>query len=549
MRTKAFISFLCILLAVLTGCVNHDRVSARLDALDSLLNIVPASPGPDADYDSILVGLDTLMYDVIGDEGLEARWNLLYAMTEDKADRPLLFDTHVRPAYDYYMDATHDGTQGDSTLLHRFAQSCFYMGVYYYHSESTALLEQMMQKSADVAKSCGDHYTAYLALTYLSSTIAMANAKRAVSIALDALAEQEQAKDRNTYNRICVLENIANCHLYGDEKEKALPYYLESLDLSLSYGDSSLVGEILVNIGVYFQIIGDKESSMEYLRKSMPYLLKSRESREYLAASTIYLDNDSLEQAERFLKMALSFSPKATEKYLIYKQIVYISVRKHDEQAALAMGDSLDYYTRKVVSDERKAKDEYYELNNNIERKKKEIEYEKTSQQRLFLALVLGLIMVSLMMLILLRQKYVYKKNLLLLEQKRRKLLHDLRDIQLRQKETVINMLKRHMTEKSDIIARLRLIDKDNTSNVKIRQEDWIYLENTLDDIDDSFVSRLRMSHPTLDHDSIKLAMLLRIGLTVSQISVVFHLTTDAIKKRKKRLKQEVEIKPLKKEL
>ena len=84
MRKLLYISAL-VFLAVLTGCADRERVSARLDALDSLLSLPPTGPEPPVNYGLILTQLDTLLPDVVGDDALEAHWNLLCATAEDKA--------------------------------------------------------------------------------------------------------------------------------------------------------------------------------------------------------------------------------------------------------------------------------------------------------------------------------------------------------------------------------------------------------------------------------------------------------------------------------
>ena len=543
MRKLLYISAL-VFLAVLTGCVDRERVSARLDALDSLLSLPPTGPEPPVNYGLILAQLDTLLPDVVGDDALEARWNLLCATAEDKADRPLLSDLRIRPAYDYYREATQEGTCGDSTLLHRFAQSCFYLGVHYYHLDSIARLEQLMQKSAEVAKSCNDHYTAYLALTYLSGQMMTSNAAKSVEMAVNALEEFKHNGDSNVRNLVCVLENVGNCYMYSTERQKALPYYADALELSLCYGDSSLIGEVLSNISMYYQMTGDYTTSFKYLQQARPYLPKTKGCTASLAASLIYLQNDSLEQAEQCLSKSVLLRT-ASEKYLFYRQMQAISIRKHDEQQALVMGDSLDYFTRMIVYEERFAKEEHFEMYNQAEKKKLTIESEKEKQQILFFFALLVILIVSAALFLILRQKYQYKKQLLALEQKRRKMLEEQRFLQLQQKETVIGMLKKHMVEKSEIIERLRSIGKNNTHKISIQEEDWLYLEKTLNDMDDSYVSKLRMLHPSLDTEDIRLAMLLRIGLTRPQVAVVFHHTVEAVKKRKQKLRKEVEVTPM----
>ena len=100
MKRCCLILFATLLLTLLLGCRNTTRVEAQLDCLDSLVNEQP---------DSVLALLDSLLPDVVGDDALEARWNLLCAAAEDKSDRPILGDIRIgkRP-FDPARDIIHE---------------------------------------------------------------------------------------------------------------------------------------------------------------------------------------------------------------------------------------------------------------------------------------------------------------------------------------------------------------------------------------------------------------------------------------------------------
>ncbi|MDO4994591.1 MAG: hypothetical protein Q4E32_06260 [Bacteroidales bacterium] len=538
MRTKAFISFLCILLAVLTGCRERARVSARLDALDTLLSLPSSIAEPPADFDSILTQLDTLMYDVVGDDALEARWNLLYAMSEDKADRPLLFDTHVRPAYDYYHDATHDGTRGDSTLLHRFAQSCFYMGVYYYHSESTALLEQMMQKSADVAKSCNDHYTAYLALTYLSGQLAWSNYREASGMAEAALEEYRMSAHQSPYNEISILLNICDCYLNGLEWKKALPFLEQTRKCSVSQMDSLYYGNVLYYMAIYYLKAQDFTKSLALLNECLPRLSGTLENQLYIAE--IYAANDSLEQARTFLLSALESGAK--ERAIIFSRLQRIALLQHDEASAVTYGDSvLRAFQMKYWNAVHQDYEENLRLLE-VERENMQREHKLFRERVLFTSVAVVFLLLLITAVVVIHQRHKRGEQALLFNAERMAR-------QLQEKDRVIGLLRRHLTEKSNVIEAFRSIGRDGAEAFRLTSDDWLYLEKTLDELDDNFVCSLRMHDPKIDDEIIRLAMLIRIGLNNRQMAEVFNLTLEAIKKRKQKLRKYVDVTPLQKDI
>ena len=49
-------------------------------------------------------------------------------------------DSLIRDSYEYYREASHAGQTSDMTLLRRYAQSCYYMALFYESCDSTQLL-------------------------------------------------------------------------------------------------------------------------------------------------------------------------------------------------------------------------------------------------------------------------------------------------------------------------------------------------------------------------------------------------------------------------
>lgn len=535
MRKWLFLSVL-LLLAVLTGCRDRARMSARLDALDSLVSLPPTSPEPRVDYDSILVQLDTLMYDVVGDDGLEARWNLLYAMTEDKADRPLLFDLHVRPAYDYFREATQDGTRGDSTSLHRFALSCFYLGVHYYHCDSTALLERMMQKSVDVAKSCGDHYTAYLALVYMSWQIRLDNPVEATRMVEEALQEFRLLNQQNVYNEMCLLLNAGGVWFHSAEKEKALMYYEQALDCSLATPDSLLYGYILASMAFYYDATGDAQTALSYMNEAARHLPENDNSWN-LQFSQIYLHNDVLEKAEELLNHNEPCSFLDKFHWLKFMQIV--KIRQHDEESALQLNDSLSFYSNRSYLDALAQKNVYFQENLNKE-KLLHIQQQKTERMKTLYVVVIGGICISVVF-ILLRLHHRHRMKILEAIHQRRQAEQETKQQKLinRKNKEKISLLKRQLERQSSIMEHFKAVDDTGSRMMHMTNDDWQSLEVTLDDTYQQFVTHLRRQFPEMNEDGIRLCMLGKLGLTTHQISNIFSISPMSVTKRKQRLRKD----------
>ena len=553
MKRLAAILPLLLLLAALFGCGSRTRVSARLDALDTLVSRPPSGPPSAALYDSVLQVLDTLMYDVVGlGEDVEARWHLLYAAAEDKADRPLLFDTHVRPAYDYYRDATQDGTQGDSTLLHRFAQSCFYMGVHYYHSDSTVRIEQMMQKSVNVAKSCGDHYTAYQALNYLSRQIKSTNSSEAISLVEDALVEYKKSRHHYPYNEITLLLNVGLCYFSGDIhiRDKALSYYQQALECSLEH-DSLMLTEVYSHMVYYYIQKKDPTLANVYFQKIKQQVSLQEDKYSVGFFANVYFAADSLEKAREFMEMFLPMANQ-TEKYYSFLCLQKIALLQHSEAEALSLTDSLRYYAWAMSYE--KSKDVYL-LNKEAVGKGQQIErLERKNLIQIVAFVVSGTILLFIVCLIFIvfRQRHKRQRHLTEIEKMRRQMTVEreqhqqrlaalqiqVKEAEIEQKNKKLSYLKSYIEKQSIAIETFK--SSTDRALLSLTEEDWQSLEVALDDIYDNFILKLRTSFPQMKEDMVRLCMLQKIGMTNRDISNIFFITLESVKKRKQRLKKEL---------
>jgi len=533
---------LFLLLTLLAGCGQRTRVEAQLDTLDSILSIPPDGPEALVDYDSIFHQLDSLQPSVIGDDALEARWNLLYTMTEDKSDRPLLLDLRIRPSYDYYAAQTQDGTRGDSILLHRFAQSCFYLGAHYYQCDSLARMEQLMHRSAEVSKSCGDHYTAYLALTYLSGALAWSNPETAIPMADDALKEYSLSHQSSFFNQISLLMNLGTCWLCSEEKDKSLPYYEKALDLSVNHADSLLYDKILVDKAYYYYLTGYKNESLDCLNRSSFQNINKTDFSCFTTASFIYSQYGHIDQAKYVLELLGSELTRKQrfEKYWLLQRISIIQ----KDTAALSLGDSVMKHVNLMHVTDRYENYEYFRLNAESEREK--LQAEKKSERQLFSFISIGILLLSFVFFAfyVIHQRNRRKSQLMELELARNKMLADRKQMELNfkeselvQKNNKLKFLKKYIEKQSESIA---IFKKENIKG-KIRHiddDDWKSLEIAIDDVCHNFVSRLRTSFPKMKESAIRLCMLQRIQLTNRQMANIFFVEPETIKKRKQRLKK-----------
>lgn len=106
----------------------------------------------------------------------------------------------------------------------------------------------------------------------------------------------------------------------------------------------------------------------------------------------------------------------------------------------------------------------------------------------------------------------------------------------LRQKDTMIAMLRGHIMDKSEI---LDMLETKAGKRTIINARNWREIEMTLDTADGNFVSRLRAEHPQFSEDDIRLCMLARLRLSNTALSAIYVISVSAVQHRKQKLKKE----------
>lgn len=78
------------------------------------------------------------------------------------------------------------------------------------------------------------------------------------------------------------------------------------------------------------------------------------------------------------------------------------------------------------------------------------------------------------------------------------------------------------------------------TSGERMKEEDWVALEATLDEERNGFVARLRAGNHHVSETDIRICMTKELGPTWRQMAVVFFLAPESVRKRYQRLKKTI---------
>ena len=208
-----FFLLVIVALVMLTGCERD--ATALLERAEAYL---PSQP------DSAEVCLDSIGQPQRLNDAQKAWYGLLRTYVDNRQDKGVDSDSLIRDSYEYYREASHTGQTSDMTLLRRYAQSCYYMALYYSSCDSTKQREDMLHQAIKGSEECEDWHTCYLAYTQLGNSTLWGNPDYAIQQSLKALDIYHKIND-DVNNEVLILAHIAANYLTLSEPDSALKYY------------------------------------------------------------------------------------------------------------------------------------------------------------------------------------------------------------------------------------------------------------------------------------------------------------------------------------
>lgn len=75
-----------------------------------------------------------------------------------------------------------------------------------------------------------------------------------------------------------------------------------------------------------------------------------------------------------------------------------------------------------------------------------------------------------------------------------------------------------------------------------LTQSNWKYIEQEVDSLQKNFIRKIRSLYPSLTEDDIHIILLLRIGFTNKEITIICGILLESFRKRRYRLKKKMNI-------
>jgi len=487
------------------------------------------------------------------DDASRAWYGLLRTYADNRKGKEIKSDSLIRDSYEYYRDASHAGQASDQILLRRYAQSCYYMALFYSSCDSTKQCEDLLHQAIKYSEKCEDWHTCYLAYIILGNSTVWSNPEYAIQQSLKALDIYHKIND-DVNNEVQILGKIAARFLSFAEPDSALKYLYIGERLAEKNHLVESQNEICMGIADTYLYMEKYETALSYAKRGIRTAEGEVLIPSLLSLAQCYQACDSLEKSQKILG-TIRNSANPLYKYFIYRDLSRIAIRNQDFDSLYVYVDSAyesleDRYLHSLSD-----KDEYYQDNLVKKLEKEKIQHEAERNKW-----VLGFIIFILILIVLyiynvsrnrivverhkrlnhvLTQRLEHSKHLQEQQEKERVIAEHQKEIQhkqelLHQKSMTLAVLQKHLLEKLES-ARQLLTDNDKA---RMTEEAWKEIEYLIDDTDNNFVQNLRKQHKEFKEEDIQLCMLVRLKVTNATIANLFYIGESAVKKRKSLLKK-----------
>ena len=318
MQMRRYWYILVLVLMVLSSCTDDKEVVDMLQQAEGYLF---------AQVDSTEACLNRIPHPDRMSEPHRAWYGLLRTIVNNHLNDGVRSDTLIRDSYEFYRKASHVGESTHQDLLYHYAQSCYYMALYYYSNDSTKQCEDLLHQAIKSSEKCEDWHTCYLAYTLLGITTHWSNHEYAVQQAKKALDTYYKIND-DVNNEVLILGHIAGKYLPADEPDSALAYYMKGLELAKKNHLVKSQTEMYMGVASTYLYLEEYEKALNYARKGITtaegkILVPSQQT-----LAQCYYACDSLDKAKEVLNSIQCEEDDFLDKYLILRNMTEIVIQQ-----------------------------------------------------------------------------------------------------------------------------------------------------------------------------------------------------------------------------
>ena len=503
------------LVVTLVGCDHEtDRLLERAEAY------LPAEPDS---AEMCLNGIEDPAR--LGDEP-RALYGLLRTYTNNRQGKEVKSDSLIRDSYEYYREASDAGQTSDKELMRHYAQSCYYMALYYSSCDSTKQCEDLLHQAIKYSEKCEDWHTCYLAYTQLGNITVWSNPNYAIQQSLKALDIYHKINDDEN-NKVLILGNLAAKYLPVAQPDSALKYYMKGYKLAEKNHLVKSQNQMCMGIADTYCYMEENDKALNYAKRGITTADSTVLVSSLLTLAHCYYECDSLDQAKDILNTIPCDSDDFLSQYLVLRELSEIAIQQKDLDLLYVYSDSAYECLENRFFHAQSVKDEYYQSN-----LAKELEKEKLLHEQEMSHWIWGTIILLILLVAAFTIYNVWKNKQRLVAEHQREMQHQ-KEL-LHQRSMKIAVLQKHLMEKLEYSYQL-FSDSDEA---QVTDEVWAETERLLNDTDGNFVQRLRRQHKEFREEDIQLCMLVRMKMPNHVVSKIYHIGVDAVKKRKLSLKK-----------
>lgn len=309
----------------------------------------------------------------------------------------------------------------------------------------------------------------------------------------------------------------------------------------------------------------------------------------YLIISNAYQQKGNIERAVFYAKRALNEDKNIEDKISVYEQLAELYITQGKLEEALSIKDSLFNAEKELNAIKNGRLFESKKVKFEVENYQRELKYQQEeikNQEKQFLILLIGSILILIVFIWALRNSYVKSKQKKILHEKAQELI----SLELEKEKTTKLLLEKQLKEKEAISlfqqeklkneiesknrklsAKALYLSNKNTLIASIisdlekiyhvrrdpelknhilslkdllkTDDEWDSFVKHFEEVNHGFIDKLKHEFPILNTNDIRFLSYVYMNLSIKEISQIFNITHEACRKRKERVSKKLKLK------
>lgn len=527
-----------IFLFLWASCTNNHpgHYFQQLCQLDSILDRQP---------DSVLLQLKSISPSQL-EKKEKAYYYLLQAAATDKSLNPIFNDSTLKIAEHYYKKKDD---------FHSLARTQYYLSKYQYHQKQKEEAYKLL-KQAEINLSNSDREDIHLqGLVYYQ----LGNIQNELKNLCEAETFIQKALEvfkieKDTISSINATNILGNIYIDSKDYNQSQIIFSNALEIINNYSGKNLKqineikGSIFTSLSFLYRRKKELKKAVYFGNKSLTTFNNNKISTppsSYFNLALAYFEQNKLDSAEYYSHFIIDISKKQNKLINLingYKLLSDIEEQSANYKEACEYKDTYNRLKDSLNSKTNKSKVLELEKQYDLSQKEGELLKAENTKLRLFVVIV---IIIACLLILWIHSYYRHKKLKARVYELTEEVKHTEWGFSITKELIVENhnaydelerLLNRHRLNQvsSELYQNLQRVFEQQKNNYSAR------LISTLTNFDNVFIKKFQKKFPELNSDDVMIAAMLRHQWKTNDISTVFHVSTDAIRKRKDRLKNKM---------